>query len=347
MKFFNLSSHDEANKSAVVQIMDQIGYDWWTDEGTEAKTFMAAVRELGDLDEVFLEINSPGGNVHEGVSIANFIKQHPAKWKAKVVGNAASISSVIACACDEVEMGVGTNMLVHKPSSLLFGMVNADEARELAENLDTIESSISEFYMSRITAKGKSAEELNDLMREDRYMTASEAIEWGFADTQIAELEAVACADTRKLAYSNFFTNKINEQAAEMEKLRAERDQLKQENARISEPELVAQAKVVSDFAEAGLSNVLEHFVTSSFTSEELTSKVGALCSLKEVCEARNLSFANLAEKISEPADLLATAITDFEASLDDEIEGHHKGQPESLAKTPSYDRAYAQFNVT
>lgn len=341
MTFFNLTNHDPAAKTATVQIMDQIGYNWWTEEGTEAKDFMAAVRELGELTNVDLEINSPGGNVHEGVSIANFIKSHPANWTAKVVGNAASIASVIACACDSVEMGVGTNFLVHKPSSLLFGMVNADEARGLAENLDVIEASITEFYQNRIEAKGKSSDELEALMREDRYMTADEAIEWGFADSRTSDLQAVACADTHMMAAKNFFASQISGQDEEIKALKAKVSELEKppENTNAS------KEQIISAFQAADLADCVSGFLDLSVNEDELANKVQNLSELKDICAAKNLDFQVLAKNTESPAELVASALNEFEAGSDDEIDGTHKGTQEVLAKQPSYDRAYAQFN--
>jgi ATP-dependent protease ClpP protease subunit len=376
MTFFNLANHDPAAKTATVQIMDQIGYNWWTEEGTEAKDFMAAVRELGDLENVSLEINSPGGNVHEGVSIANFIKSHPANWTAKVVGNAASIASVIACACDTVEMGVGTNFLVHKPSSLLFGMVNADDARDLATNLDVIETSITEFYQNRIESKGKTNEELDALMREDRYMTADEAIEWGFADSRTADLQAVACADTHMMAAKNFFASQISGKDGEIKSLRAKIEEL--ENTASSRtislsgdysgdtdafvaaikdavdeagfvlvsPDVNAsKEQIITAFQGANLADCVGEFLDLSVSADALADTVESLSELKDICAAKDLDFLALAKNAESPANLVATALNEFEALSDDEIDNSHKGTQEVLAKQPSYDGAYAQFN--
>ena len=345
MAFFNIANHDSGGRSATVQIMDQIGRDWWTDEGTEAKDFMAAVRDLGELDSIDLEINSPGGNVHQGVSIANFIKQHPANWNAKVVGNAASIASVIACACDTVEMGVGTNFLVHKPSSLLFGMVNADEARSLAQDLDTIENSITEFYTARIEASGKTAEDLDALMREDRYMTSDEAIEWGFADSKSVELQAAACGDTRQVAASNFFAAKSAEYENKLSELNLENARLKEENERLLNPEYASNEQVIRAFAEAEMTSFSGNYLDKNLSESALAASLVSLGELKDVCAAKGLDFNNLGQHINNPLELVINALSEQESSQDDDIDGQHQGK-EILANAPNYERAYAPFNT-
>lgn len=333
MEFFSISNHSEKQQSATVQIMDQIGYNWWTEEGTEASEFMAAVRALGELKEVALEINSPGGNVHQGVSIANFIKGHPAKWVAKVVGNAASIASVIACACDTVEMGVGTNFLVHKPSSLLYGMVNADEARDLANNLDTIETSASEFYLPRIEAAGKTVSELEDLMREDRYMTADEAIEWGFADSRTVDIQAVACVDTHITAAKNLFASQQADQSAQTATLNARIKELETENTELKNPVLATNEAIIVAFKDADLSAYVAEYIDKEMKAEDLAGHIASLKALEDVCAAKCISFSVLAKDLANPVALVTAALNEFEANEDQDIDGQFREEADEEQK--------------
>jgi len=341
MSFFNLVGSDPKTKTSTIQIMDQIGKDWWTDEGTEAVDFIAAVRDLGELENVVLEINSPGGNVHQGVSIANFIKQHSANWTAKVIGNAASIASVIACACDEVEMGVGTNFLVHKPSSLLYGMVNADSARDLARDLDTIEDSITEFYQARLN--GKTSEDLTALMREDRYMSATEAIEWGFADKHTTDLEAVACAETHTTAFKNFYDAEMARKQGEVTTLNSRIDELEALTASLT-PVYVTEAEIIKALKSEELTMLAHNLIDAELTEKDLKAKVENLVELRDICATKQIEFASIGQHLLDPVALVSYALNEFEVSTDRHIDGNHDSQAEPLAKAPSYDRAYAQF---
>ena len=60
MTWFNAAINKDNSNTATVEIMDQIGKDWWTEKGTEATDFIQAVRELGEVEKVDLYINSPG-----------------------------------------------------------------------------------------------------------------------------------------------------------------------------------------------------------------------------------------------------------------------------------------------
>ena len=76
---------------------------------------------LNDGEEAEIEINSPGGLVVCGIEIANAIKNCKAKLVAHVTGIAASMASVIACACDEIVMEEASFMMIHDPWGYAIG----------------------------------------------------------------------------------------------------------------------------------------------------------------------------------------------------------------------------------
>ena len=346
MNFFNIANHDQKAGTAVIQIMDQIGYNWWTDKGVEATNFINDVRGLGELNEVFLEINSPGGNVYDGVSIANFIKAHGAKWTACVIGQAASIATVIASACDEIEMGVGTNYLVHKPMSALQGYVNADECRALAKDLDTIENSIIDFYLPRIEASGKTKDELIALMEEDRYMSSDEAMEWGFVDSKAVDITAVAFTAAKVateiaalksvIAHKDALLAKAGEQEAETISINFNGtfdagNETLIENLRKhiegSDFELVelntADAKhIASVCAEADLACLMPSFVEAGLSNEQVDSKVAQAKEIQTLCAASNLDSQVILKNMDNTTEMLRYAISEALALNDPELDG-------------------------
>lgn len=101
----------KSDSDNVITIYDQIG-DGIFYEGVTAKRIAAALRSIGEKD-VVVNINSPGGNYFEGVSIYNLLAQHKGKVTVQVVGLAASAASVIAMAGDEILMGDGAFMMIH------------------------------------------------------------------------------------------------------------------------------------------------------------------------------------------------------------------------------------------
>lgn len=169
--------------------------DWIKDFTGEkpAREFIAAVDALGELDEIHLEMNCPGGDVASGVRIFHYLKDHPAQVHVKVTGQAASIAVVIVMAGDTRVMGIGTTMMTHRASSLMMGFYNAKEMRDTADNLSKFDDAIVDLF---VMVTGKSAEEVNGLLDQgDTVMSADEALEWGFITDKDAKLQAVACSD--------------------------------------------------------------------------------------------------------------------------------------------------------
>ena len=91
------------------------------------------------MQEIKLRINSPGGDVFDGVAIYNAIKNHKAKVTAHVDGIAASAASFVAMAADEIVMPSNSFMLVHNASG--FAMGQADDMRAVAADLERIDKS--------------------------------------------------------------------------------------------------------------------------------------------------------------------------------------------------------------
>lgn len=127
------------------------------------------------VTQVILRINSPGGEVFEGISILNMLRAHKASVTAVVDGLAASAASVIAAGCDETVMSPGTQMMIHSPWTFTLG--NAAELRKDADRLDGIESSLIEIYQAKAGDADWSA-----LLAEETWYTAAEAVDAHLAD---------------------------------------------------------------------------------------------------------------------------------------------------------------------
>lgn len=199
MKWFTAQANADNPRSATVSIDKPIGSDWapdWIQDFTSeqpAREFIAAVNALGELDEITVEINSPGGDVASGVRIYNYLKDHSATVHTRVTGTAASIATVIMMAGDKRSMAVGSTMMTHRASGLMMGFFNAQEMEDTARNLKSIDASMVDIYAA---ATGKEKEAIAGLLDQgDTYMGADEAIEWGFATDADSQLKAVACTD--------------------------------------------------------------------------------------------------------------------------------------------------------
>lgn len=127
------------------------------------------------VTQIILRINSPGGEVFEGVSILNMLRAHKASVTAVVDGLAASAASVIAAGCDDTVMSPGTQMMIHSP--LVFAYGNAVDLRKTAAVLDNIESSLIEIYTAKAGEK-----DWPTLLADDTWLNAADAVEFGLAD---------------------------------------------------------------------------------------------------------------------------------------------------------------------
>lgn len=163
---------DGANSTDTeVWIYDEIGM--W---GVSAQDFARELKDV-DTDTITLRLNSPGGEVYDGIAIMNALIGHDAHVTVKVDALAASIASVIAMAGDKVVMGAHSEFMIHDASTI--GVGNAADLREVADMLDRVSQNIAEVYSER--AGGK-AEDWRDLMLAETWFSAEDAVKAGLAD---------------------------------------------------------------------------------------------------------------------------------------------------------------------
>ncbi len=179
-----------ADDPNTITIFDVIGEDFWTGGGFTAKRMSAALRSIGNND-VTVQVNSPGGDMFEGIAIYNMLRGHPAKVTIEVMGWAASAASIIAMAGDEIRMGLGTFMMVHNAWGVVVG--NRHDMREAATLFGQFDAALADIYQARTGIK---RDEIVKLMDAETFMAAARTVECGFADVVDAGIEA-ASADTK------------------------------------------------------------------------------------------------------------------------------------------------------
>ena len=124
------------------EIGNRTAETWWGRTiGPDAVTDFLADAAPGE--RVKIEINSPGGLIVPGLAMANSIKNSKAHVVAHVTGIAASMASVIMCACDEIQLEEGAFVMMHNPWSWAEG--DADDLRHEAGVLDTMKAAIMAF----------------------------------------------------------------------------------------------------------------------------------------------------------------------------------------------------------
>jgi ATP-dependent Clp endopeptidase proteolytic subunit ClpP len=170
----------------------------------QTDTFLAQHPEASHLKVV---INSPGGDVGVGAAIYKSLlafREKGGTVEVLIEEMAASMGTIIAMAASPGMLkaaGPFTLFMVHKPLVPELEMMNADDLRHVAEQLDEIEKPFVSIYAERT---GKSPQEIEQLMRKELYMTAQTAQEWGFID-EILHLESTP-AQEKPLKAVAFFT---------------------------------------------------------------------------------------------------------------------------------------------
>ena len=179
LKNESFSIRAQSDTQAEIILYGPIGGGGWFSDGITATQFS---KELQKLDkktkEITVRINSPGGDVFDGIAIYNRLKQHPAKVKCIVDGLAASIASIIALGGDEVIMGEGALYMVHLPWS--FAQGNRNDFENTIQRLMDVEEQMIGIYAKRTKL---SRAEIRSMLEKETWLSAQEAKDQGFVDT--------------------------------------------------------------------------------------------------------------------------------------------------------------------
>ncbi len=134
----------------------------------------------GIKGNIEVHLNSPGGNVFDGLSIYAALRQHPGTVSSVVDGLAASAASFVAAAAAPGQLAVTPNgtMMIHDAWTLASG--NEDELRKMADVLGETSENVASIYAER---SGRPAAEFRDLMRAETWAVGQKAIDLGLADT--------------------------------------------------------------------------------------------------------------------------------------------------------------------
>ncbi|WP_444454798.1 ATP-dependent Clp protease proteolytic subunit [Rhodobacter capsulatus] len=129
--------------------------------------------------EISMYINSPGGVVTSGLAIYDTMQYIRPKVSTLVIGQAASMGSVIACAGEKgMRFSLpNSRIMVHQPSGGFQGqatdiMIHARETEKIRQRL----------YEIYVRHTGRSIEEVAEALERDRFMSPEEALEWGHLD---------------------------------------------------------------------------------------------------------------------------------------------------------------------
>jgi len=159
-----------------------------------------------------ITISSGGGSVTEGMGIADLVANYPEETTATGIGLVASIATVVLLAADIVKMTENAFMMIHRPWSYTMG--NADEIEATAELLDKMEAKLLNIYTAAVYKRKGDQKNLKEIitnmMAAETWLTAQEALEFGFID----EIVKVGEKNINMLPLQNSLSKFINVPAA-------------------------------------------------------------------------------------------------------------------------------------
>jgi ATP-dependent protease ClpP protease subunit len=166
--------------SADLYLYDSIG-GWF---GVPAAAIVTALADLKGRD-LRVHINSPGGDVFDGLAIYNALHEYDGNVQTIVEGLAGSIAGVIALAGETMTMAKASFYMIHDPHGVAIG--GAARMRHLATLLDKTGVLLADIYAAKAKAPVATVREW---MAAETWYTAEEAQAAGFADALIDEVEA-------------------------------------------------------------------------------------------------------------------------------------------------------------
>ncbi len=211
-------------EKAEILIYEDIGEGWLG--GISAKLFADEVKKLGKLKEINVRINSYGGSVFDGLAIYNTLRNNPARIVVAIDGIAASIASIIAMAGDEISIAENGFIMIHDPWMVAAG--TADDLREQADVMDKIRDSLLDTYMSKTKSD---RDEISNMMKDETWLNAQEALDHGFVDSLTGEVKLAACGNTEISSKYRHIPDSLLLQAKETPR----KDELKQKFAHINQ----------------------------------------------------------------------------------------------------------------
>ncbi|MDF2891237.1 MAG: Clp protease ClpP [Clostridia bacterium] len=197
---------------------------WW-DDVVSSKKFAQDLKDLGDVKNITVRINSGGGDVFAGHAIYQMLKDHTANIIVKVEGLAASAASVVAMAGNEIIVPATSFLMIHNPSSVAWG--EAKDFEKMAETLNVIKDGIINAYVAKT---GKDKKTISKMMDDETWMTGEDAVKEGFAD----KVETSTTTSNKAVLNGNLFV--VNNVSHDLSKYKT-RPQLTNEQSTESQPE--------------------------------------------------------------------------------------------------------------
>lgn len=172
--------------------------DYYYEDGFTSSDVVLALAQVDDDQTLDVHINSGGGIASEGAAIHALLSARSGTTNIVVEGIAASAASLIAMAGETVTMSAGAVLMIHDPSGVTYG--TSEDHSKTIEGLEALATAYARVYSAK---SGKTPAECREIMKAERWLSPSQAVEEGFADaTTEAVAQAVAAFDYRVYAHA-------------------------------------------------------------------------------------------------------------------------------------------------
>ena len=166
--------------ATVMELYDEIGM--W---GVSARDFGDQLKSVtGDL---VLKINSPGGDVFDGIAMFNQLLAFPGKVRVEIMGLAASAASVVAMAGDEIAIAENGFLMIH--NAWVFAIGNRHDLTEAAAVLGKIDGALAKTYANK---SGLGMRTVAAMMDAETWLIGADAVDKGLATELLKPAEAAA-----------------------------------------------------------------------------------------------------------------------------------------------------------
>lgn len=204
-KYYSLFQ-DKKNRVADIYIHGDIVSYKEREKDVTGYNLVKELQALTHVDYINVYINSYGGVVKEGLAIYNALKRHSAQITTIADTFACSIASVIFVAGDERVMDSSSLLMIHNAWTASSG--DSESLRKQADDLDKITQASINAYLG---VANISEEDLKELMKNETWLDAQEALRIGLATKFVPALENhVSTQSVRKELMQKVLNKKEN-----------------------------------------------------------------------------------------------------------------------------------------
>jgi ATP-dependent Clp protease protease subunit len=159
-------------------------YSWFDDDITP-KIFKDQLYQFGKGGPITIRMNSGGGDLIAGSVIRSILVDYPGTVTVRIDGLAASAATLVALAGDVIRMQDSAFFMIHDPAvSFFFATLNVEDVERLNNEMKAVKAGLVDTYAART---GLSAEKISKLMTQESWLSANEALNYGFVDEVITD----------------------------------------------------------------------------------------------------------------------------------------------------------------